>query len=517
MADLKPGTLEFFAQRSPDRIAIVDASHRLSWRHWNDRANRLAAGFEKVAGVAAGDRVAVRIHNRHEWFEIGAALATLGATMVSIGWRLTPEETRSLLEHSGARAFVFDDDPKTLAAAWQESRGIARISLEPSDEAGVVAYSDLVSTTANQTRSSAGRATTIVYTSGTTGQPKGILRGPETDPARRSARARLAGDLARSLGIGVRDRHLLCAPIYHGAGPGIARMTHFAGATVCMMRKFEAEAALKIIADEKITTTFMVPTMLSRIVQLPESVRRRYDVSSLRMILTGASPVPFALKKRVIAHFGPNCLYESYGSTEVGLATLLVPEEQLRRPGSCGRLLAGVDVLVRNEDGAEVALGEVGEIYLSSPEVVHRYLNVEVDATDISADGYFATGDIGVLDQDRFLYIVDRKKDIIISGGTNLYPAEIEAALREHPAVQDVAVFGVPNEDLGEEVKAVCELIPGKSVTAEELMAFSKRELAGNKRPRSIDLTDELPRSPVGKILKRELRQPYWAATGKNI
>ena len=513
----KRGTLEFFARETPDRTAIVDGTDRLSWCEWEDRANRLAAGLAEVVGVTRGDRVAVRMHNRHEWFVVGAALAKLGAVQVSIGWRLTPGETRTLLEHSGARAFVFDDDPGAVADTWAGTTGVSPISLQTTDHEGVIVYRDLLAKEASEERLSVGQATTIVYTSGTTGQPKGVLRAPEKSSAKRSARAGLASDLSRSLGIGPEDRHMLCAPVYHGAGPGIARMTHFAGATVHVIRKFDAEEVLRTIEEEKITTTFMVPTMLNRIVRLPESVRRRYDVSSIRMILTGASPVPLELRKRVIDYFGPHCLYESYGTTEIGLATLLVPDEQLRRPGSCGRLLEGVDVRVRDECGAELARGAVGEIHLSSPEVVGGYLNADSQSPDFSEDGYFATGDIGKLDEDGFLHIVDRKKDVIISGGTNLYPSEIEDVLREHPAIADVAVIGVPNDDLGEELKAICEVVRGVSVSAEELFDLSRAKLSGFKRPRSIDFMDELPRNPVGKILKRELREPYWAGTGKRI
>lgn len=525
MADLKPspkrGTLEFFARQTPDRIAIVDGPQRLSWREWDQQANRLAAALEEAVGLTFGDRVAVRIHNRHEWFVINAALAKLGAIFVSIGWRLTPAEVRYFLEDSGSRAFVFDDDPRTLADAWAEPAGTPRaivpISLEPTDVDGVLAYRDLVASGSDEERMSAGQATSVLYTSGTTSQPRGVLRGSEEDAAKRSARSRLVRDLSQSLGIGPEDRHLVCAPLYHGAAPTLARLTLWMGGVVHIMHAFDAERTLRVIADEEITSTFMVPTMLNRIVDLPESVRRSYDVSSVRMILTGASPVPFDLKRRVIDYFGPHCLYESYGASEIGLATLLPPEEQLWRPGSCGRLLEGVAVRILDERGAELPRGEVGDIYVSSPEVIDRYLTKDPQGADVSKDGYFDTGDVGRLDEDGFLYIVDRKKDLIISGGVNIYPAEVEAVLRQHPAILDVAVFGVPNDDLGEEVKAVCEVVPDSSVTAEELLAFSRSKLGGYKCPRSIDFTDELPRSPVGKLLKRQLREPYWAATGRDI
>jgi long-chain acyl-CoA synthetase len=295
----------------------------------------------------------------------------------------------------------------------------------------------------------------------------------------------------------------------------MARMTHVLGGAVHVMRKFDAEEALRLMAELGITTTFMVPTMLRRIVNLPPALRRAYDVSSLRCILTGATAVSFGLKQQVVEHFGNHCLFESYGSTEVGLATIMVPHEQLRRPGSCGRLLAGVSARILDPDGKELPCGQLGEIYIAGPELVANYLNEGPHGEDVAKQGYFSAGDLGRLDQDGFLYIVDRKNDMIISGGVNIHPSEIEAVLGQHPAVLEAAVFGIPNPDFGEEVKAVCEVVAGQSVSADELLAFARDRLADYKRPRSIDFVEQLPRNPAEKILKRELRQPYWGEAGK--
>jgi long-chain acyl-CoA synthetase len=255
--------------------------------------------------------------------------------------------------------------------------------------------------------------------------------------------------------------------------------------------------------------------MLNRIASLPEHVRARYDVSSIRMITTGASPCPQSVKEKVIAYFGDHCLFESYGSTEVGLVTRMLPQDHLRKPGSCGRVLDHVELRLVDDAGRQVPVGELGEILVRTPTMIERYLNQ--GAPSELVDGYFATGDVGRFDEDGFLYIVDRKKDMIIAGGVNIYPAEIESALREHPAVLDAAVFGIPHAEWGEQVKAVIECVDGCSVSEQELLQFVSDKLAGYKRPRSIEFVAEIPRNQAGKPLKAQMRAPYWAATGKVI
>jgi long-chain acyl-CoA synthetase len=284
---------------------------------------------------------------------------------------------------------------------------------------------------------------------------------------------------------------------------------------VYLMPRFDAEEALRIIAREKITMTFLVPTMLNRIVNLPADVLAAHDVSSIRIITTGASPCPHSVKEKVIAYFGDHCLFESYGSTEVGLVTRMLPQDHLRKPGSCGRIIDGVEVKLVDAAGAQVPAGCIGEIHVKTPVMIERYLNQ--GAPDELKDGFFATGDVGRLDDEGFLYILDRKKDMIIAGGVNIYPAEIEDVLRKHPAVLDAAVFGIPHPEWGEEVKAVVECKDGHAVSEPELRAFVADELAGYKRPRSIDFVSEIPRNAAGKPLKAQMRAPYWAGTGKAI
>ena len=514
---VRGGHVERYAQSQPDAIALSDGVRALSFAAWNERANRLADALER-RGLGAGDRVAVRAKNRIEWFELDAALAKLGALRVAISFRLTPPEVRFILENSDARALFFDDpDPAALEPAWAGlSRLALRVPFGGAAPPGEPSFAELIDSGDPAPRARAKTAEAIHYTSGTTGRPKGVHRGRALDPERQDALRRLNDDLKRSIPYQRGDRNLLCAPLNHAAAPSSALATLARGGTVYLMEKFDPEQALRSIERHRISVSFMVPTMLNRIVNLPEATRARYDVTSLRIITTGASVCPAELKRRVRDYLGP-CLYESYGSTETGVITILVPDDQELHAESCGRLLDGVDVRVVDDDGRVLPRGEVGRIFIRSPATVDAYLGMGGLGEDLAEDGYFTAGDVGRLDAEGFLTILDRKKDMIISGGVNIYPAEIEAALREHPAILDAAAFGVPNADFGEEVRAVCERIPGCQVSEPEILEFLAQRLADYKRPRTVTLIDELPRNAAGKVMKRELRAPYWAGSGRAI
>jgi long-chain acyl-CoA synthetase len=515
----RPGRLEHWALYAPARKALVEGARSLTFREWNDAANRLAEVLHARAKVGPGDRVALCMQNRLEWFVTQAATAKLGAALVPISYRLTPAEIHYIVADCKARAFAFDtEDVESLSRVWTDrpptespSCVAVVLSLVRSDRPDVLRLDDVSRSGPLVDRVAGANVPPIVYTSGTTGRPRGVVLGRSSDPAVKAA-PRAEASVPGSSGP---PRNLLGAPLNHAAGQASARATHAAGGCVYIMPRFDAEEALRIVSREKITTTFLVPTMLNRIVSLPPAVRARYDVSSIRVITTGASRCPQSIKEKVIEYFGGHCLYESYGSTEVGLVARMRPEDHLRKPGSCGRLLPHVELKLVGADGREVPAGELGEICVKTPVMIETYLNR--GSPDELSDGFFATGDVGRLDEDGFLYIVDRKKDMIISGGVNIYPAEIENALRAHPSVFDVAVFGVPHPEWGEEVRAVVECIDGRSVTEEELLAFVKSELAAYKRPRAVTFVRELPRNAAGKILKTELRAPFWKPLGTTI
>jgi long-chain acyl-CoA synthetase len=277
--------------------------------------------------------------------------------------------------------------------------------------------------------------------------------------------------------------------------------------------KFDAEEALDLIARDRVTTSFMAPTLLQRLVDA--QVRKPREVSSLRALLLGAAPCPHALKERAEAAFG-QVLWEFYGATETGINTVLRPEDQLGKPGSCGTVVPGQEIRLVGADGAEVADGEPGEFMVRNSWLAEYYKRP--DATGHSLhDGFFSVGDIAYRDADGYYYICDRQVDMVISGGVNIYPAEVEAVLHAHPAVMDVAVIGVPDDQWGESVKAVVQLRPGARASAEELIAFAAARIAGYKKPRSIDFVEDMPRDAAGKLLKRKLRAPYWAASGRRI
>jgi long-chain acyl-CoA synthetase len=519
----KPRSLEFFAEHTPDRVALCEDGRALTWAEWNARADRVAEVLFTRGGVEPGERVALCMHNRIEWFVTQAAAAKLDASLVPVSARLTPAEIHYIVADSGARAFVFDaEDLAAVARVWTdeppcEKRSAVRIAigLRRSDRPEVSAFDEIAERGDRVIRFAPHAPRSIVYTSGTTGRPRGVVNGRAAQSSRPPQTSAADSSQVRAMQTPEPIRNLLGAPLNHAAGQASARATHAAGGCVYIMPKFDPDEALRIIDHERITTTFLVPTMLNRIVNLPQETLAAHDVSSIRTIVTGASPCPQSVKEQVIAYFGNHCLTESYGSTEVGLVSRMSPEDHLRKPGSCGRLLDRVEVRIEDAEGRALALGEIGEICVKTPGMIERYLNE--GAPRELKDGFFSTGDVGRLDEAGYLYILDRKKDMIIAGGVNIYPAEIENSLRRHPAVLDAAVFGIPHPELGEQVKAVVECVDGRSVTEAELLRFVSQELASYKRPRSIDFVDEIPRNAAGKPLKTQLRAPHWAGTGKVI
>jgi acyl-CoA synthetase (AMP-forming)/AMP-acid ligase II len=305
----------------------------------------------------------------------------------------------------------------------------------------------------------------------------------------------------------------MCGPGYHSAVGFFSVLHQVLGATIVVQPKFEADPALDLIEKHRVTTVFMAPTLLQRLVDAQE--RRRRDTSSLRALILGAAPCPYALKVRAQAAFG-QVLWEFYGATETGINTVLRPEDQLRKPGSCGTAVPGQEIRLMRDDGTEADLGEPGEFMVRNNWQA-EYFN-RPDATSNSLhDGFFSVGDVAYRDAEGYYFICDRRIDMIISGGVNIYPAEIEAVLHAHPAVMDAAVIGVPDDEFGESVKAVVQLRPGHRANADELIAFAGERLAGYKKPRSVDFVDELPRDAAGKLLKRMLRDRYWAGAGRKI
>jgi fatty-acyl-CoA synthase len=339
----------------------------------------------------------------------------------------------------------------------------------------------------------------IVYTSGTTGKSKGAHR------SWRAIGLETVADMMVQLGVRADDRHLVVCPLYHSAAPAFVAMMLALGATVVLMNHFEPAGALDIIARERVTCTLMVPTMIVRITNLPGETLASHDTRSLRWVMSAAAPLSTEAARRFMARFGP-VLWNFYGATETGLVTLAGPGDHLTRPGTIGRALRGNEIRLLDDAGHDVPDGQIGELYARNAMLISGY-DKNAEATRASQrDGMFSVGDLARRDADGYYYLESRKHDMVISGGVNIYPREIEDHLHKHPAILDAAVIGVPDPDWGESLQAFLVLRDGQSLSEQDVMTYCREGLADYKRPRKVTFVHELPRNPTGKVLKRELR-----------
>jgi len=494
---------------TPDKPAVILGDNTIDFKTLNQRANRVANAIITL-GCQPDDRVALMSFNSLEHYEIGNGLRRVGAVLVPVNYRLRGNEVAYVLNDSGARVVIADEEHRELIdeARAEMSDGRAFITTGKTASAGWLRFHDVIDSAAPERPNTEGGVigASMIYTSGTTGHPKGAWRPHGADIA-------YVMQMISIFELTQSDIHLVCAPLYHSAVGLFSVLYQLLGATVVVQPKFEAEQALKLIEQHRVTTSFMAPTLLRRLVDAQESNPR--DVSSLRAIFLGAAPCPYALKVRAEKAFG-QVLWEFYGATETGINTVLRPEDQLRKPGSCGIAVPGQEIKLVDASGNEVASGEPGEFMVRN-EVLAEYYNKPEATTKNLHDGFFSVGDVAYKDEDGYFYICDRKVDMIISGGVNIYPAEVEAVLLAHPAVQDAAVIGVPDEPWGESVKAVVQLRSNAHRSEEELIAFCAERLAGYKSPKSVDFVDELPRDAAGKLLKRQIRETYWTQAGRRI
>jgi acyl-CoA synthetase (AMP-forming)/AMP-acid ligase II len=315
--------------------------------------------------------------------------------------------------------------------------------------------------------------------------------------------------MVTELRMGGEETHLTTGPLYHSGPNAFAFLSHMLGGTVVIMRKFDAHEWVRLVTKHKVTSTFSAPTQLKRIVSLPDDEIASGDYSSMHTLIANAAPVPYALKQEVIAKLGDGFLFEVYGSTELGVDTILKPEDQLRKPGSCGQPYGGIQVKAVDENGDALPPNEPGELFFRTALAMEGYHATEEQLAE-AGEGWKSVGDVGYIDDEGYVYISDRKKDMIISGGMNIYPAEIEAVLHQHPDVMDCGVFGIPDDEWGEKVHAVVQPKAGRTIDMAEIEGFAAERLAGYKRPRSWEFRDELPRTESGKLLKRVLRDEHW-------
>jgi acyl-CoA synthetase (AMP-forming)/AMP-acid ligase II len=503
-------SLSLYAAMQPEKVALICEERALTFTQYNARANRAANALQKL-GIRGGDRVALMIHNSLEWFEASASLSKLGAVRVPINYRLRSHEVAYIVNDSGATAIIVGAElvPVIEQARAEITTNPACIAVSDAVPPGWLRYEDLLAAASeNPPAGDSTGGSTITYTSGTTGVPKGAYRPKGLPPT-------AIPPLVQAFELSPHDVHLLAGPSYHSAPEFFTGVYQALGSTIVIMPKFDAIEALRLIQQHRISTTFLPPILLQRLCDVPQEIAATYNTSSLRQIVVAGAPCPYSLKVKANERFGP-VLWEFYGSTETAVVTILRPEDQLRKPGSCGTKGPGQIIRLLEEAGNEVPDGTPGELWASSEYLVEYYHKPEATAKNMR-EGFFTVGDVAYRDAEGFYYICDRKIDMVISGGVNIYPAEIEALLTAHPAIADVAVIGVPDERWGEAVKALVVLRPGMSATAEEVIAFCAARLADYKKPRSVDFVPELPRSPTGKLLKNTIREAYWNSSGRSI
>lgn len=471
-----------------------------SWFEVNDTIDRVAAGLQS-RGVRRGDAVLVALRNRPEFILLQAAIGRLGAAAVSVSWRSTPHEIEYIASHSQARALVFDAAIEaTIAKAMPLLRGIdpRNAFSVGGDVAGFPVWRELLRA-GDRYDEAADEAAVVMYTSGTTGKPKGAVR-----KFQREALAHVLSFIEQTP-MAAGEVHLAVCPLYHATAFGFTSLTYILGGKVVVLGEFKPEAFLEAIERHRITTTAVVPTMLHRLLELGPERIRRYDTSSLKVVFTGGAPLSATLARDVLDTLGDK-LYNFYGATETGLVTLAGPDDLRASPGTIGRAVPGQEIRLLDDEGRDVPEGAVGELFTRSELLVAGYHADDAATRGSMRDGHFSVGDLARRDARGCYHIEGRKRDMIITGGVNVYPAEIEAVLDAHPAVLEAAVVGIPDREWGERVRAYVVLRPGATAAPEDLAAHCAERVARTKIPRDIRLVDHLPRNPTGKVLKRELR-----------
>lgn len=502
------------AEDDPERVALVDADdHEVSYGDLRAAVNRLTHGL-RGAGLGRGGVLAVAVPNCPAFIECYLAAAQSGWYFVPINRHLAAAEVAHIVADSDAKVLVAHADLGDVAevAAREAGLDVEHCFVVAGILEGFTPYESLQHGQPDTRPEDRSAGQVMMYSSGTTGRPKGVRRPlPDGDPDELASFT--AAVTCKGFGIEPDGVHLVCGPLYH-AGPFLGAVnTLHSGHTVVLTDHFDAESTLRLIERHRVTSTQMVPTMFHRLLALPEDVRSRYDVGSVQSVLHTGAACPVDVKSRMMQWWGP-VLYETYGGTEAA-ATIAKPHRWLERPGTVGKPINGVTVKIFDDDGNECAPGVPGDIYIASAfGAGAEYYKDPQKSASVRRGEYVTLGDVGYLDEDGYLFLCDRKIDMIVSGGVNIYPAEVEAALLTHPAVRDAAVIGVPNEEWGEEVKAVVELVETASPSpdlAEELVAFCRERIARFKCPRTVEFRD-LPRLPNGKLLKRRLREDYLGA-----
>jgi long-chain acyl-CoA synthetase len=512
---------------------IWSGERRIGLNELSARAARAAAGLESV-GVGFGDTVALYLRNDFPFFEASFAAGLLGAYPVPVNWHYTEDEARYLFENSGAKAIVIHADllEPPIRAAIPEGVAVLVVPTPPEiqraynipDEKCRVPESlpnweDWLEGFAPKPPSQIQAPGTIIYTSGTTGRPKGVRRHSPTQEQVQTM-MRLLLEIFGFAAYAADPSQVVMAvtgPMYHSAPNAYGLYGARFGANVILEPRFDAEELLRLIEERRITHLHMVPIMFNRLLKLPEEVRKKYDLSSLKFVVHAAAPVSPAIKRQMIEWWGP-VIYEYYGSTETLAVVFCDSEEWLAHPGTVGKPVPGADVRILDGQGQELPQGEIGEVVCkvhAAPDFT--YHRDDEKRRQSEKAGLISPGDVGYFDQDGYLYLCDRAKDMIISGGVNIYPAEIEAELHKMPGVEDCAVFGIPDEEYGEAICAVVLPQAGQCLSEQDVKSYLRGQMAGYKVPKKVEFRSDLPREDSGKIFKRKLREPYWEGMDRRI
>jgi acyl-CoA synthetase (AMP-forming)/AMP-acid ligase II len=510
----KPDTPDFFANHvanHPDRPYVISPDRALTYGELAERASTLAKSLYGL-GLRPGDRAALMTYNFPEYSEVSFALNLLGVGLVMIGYRLKPPEIEYIVENSDARLLVFYHEFADRIMPYRTHYkkvlpgGLITFGNPSADgpQNLEALFADPPDVDLGNLPAPENPATGMIYTSGTTGRPKGAARGG--DATERAGTMEYLSGLLGLIKFTAEEVHLVCCPLYHSAPLFFNMITTMLGGTRVMQSRFDPEQFLELVARHRVTSTHLVPTMVIRLLQVPESFTDKLDLTSLRTVICGAAPLFPEHKLAFLDRFGP-ILYEYYGSTETGINAFITSEEMRTRPASVGKALPYNDLMIVDKNGNEVPDGERGVLYIHCPILMDGYHKNEAATAETYLGKHMTVGDVAVRDEEGYIYIVDRVKDMIIRGGVNIYPAEIEEVISAMGDVIDVAVVGKPDTEFGESVVAF--IVPAKGVVLSEksIQTYCDQNLANYKIPATIIFTDEIPRTPTGKILKRNLRE----------
>jgi len=495
------GVARHHAEKNPEKVAVICQDQKLTYSELYSRSNALAMSLYEL-GLRQGHKISLFSQNSLFIPEISIAVNMLKLSTIPVNWHLKGSELNYILNDAGCDSIIYQEGLRqAVLDSGVPLKNKIVIGSPMGDE---IPYQKLLVPKANNIDFAYGDyPQTIVYTSGTTGSPKGAQRTVST------TFMLMITTCIYEFGLKSSDVHLIVCPLYHSAPLIFMILQLVLGSTSVIMPKFNAEEMLSMIEKYRVTTTFVVPYMITELLNQPDSVVKKYDLSSLRGVICAAAPLNPEHKRAFQRRFG-KILYEFYGATETGINTVLKPQDIEKKANSVGRILPLNKVKILDENRKEVPPNTQGEIFIKNPFLMNGYYKKESDTRKSMYKNYLSVGDVGMIDHEGFLYITDRKSDMVISGGVNIYPAEIENALLSHPSVKYAAVIGVPDEKWGESLKAFVVKKDGANLTPEELTLYLKDRIASFKIPKSWEFVESLPLTPSGKVLKRALREKYW-------